>query len=76
MPMRVLAVADVYEALSSDRPYRAAYSPREALRIMREDVPRRLDPTAFTALETMLHEQPATEFGELTRVRPSLRPIK
>ena len=26
MPMRVLAVADVYEALISERPYRAAFT--------------------------------------------------
>ena len=43
MPMRLLAVADVYEALTSDRPYRRALSSDEALAIMRSDVPERLD---------------------------------
>jgi HD-GYP domain-containing protein (c-di-GMP phosphodiesterase class II) len=76
VPMRVLAVADVYEALISDRPYRAAYSPRDALEVMRSDVPQRLDPDAFAALETMLNGLVNTEFGELTGARPSLRRIK
>jgi HD-GYP domain-containing protein (c-di-GMP phosphodiesterase class II) len=51
MPMRTLAVADVYEALTSDRPYRLALSSDDALALMREDVPERIDPEAFAALE-------------------------
>ena len=53
MPMRVLAIADVYEALTSDRPYRRAHTSDEALAVMRPEVPRRLDPTAFAALELL-----------------------
>ena len=56
LPMRMLAVADVYEALTSDRPYRPARSSDKALEIMREDVPGRLDPEAFSALEGRLSE--------------------
>ena len=56
MPMRLLAVADVYEALTSDRPYRPAQTSDEALAIMRPDVPTRLDPEAFAALERLLAE--------------------
>ena len=54
MPMRLLAVADVYEALTSPRPYRPARSSDDALAIMRTDVPARLDGEAFTALERLL----------------------
>jgi HD-GYP domain-containing protein (c-di-GMP phosphodiesterase class II) len=54
MPMRVLAIADVYEALTSDRPYRRAHSSDEALAVMRREVPHRLDPAAFAALELLL----------------------
>ena len=39
MPMRLLAVADVYEALTSERPYRRAMRSDEALAIIRADVP-------------------------------------
>ena len=35
---RVLAVADVFEALTADRPYRGPMAPDEALAIMRRDV--------------------------------------
>ncbi len=52
MPMRVLAVADVYEALTAERPYRPAWSAQRALEIMRSEVPRRFDQTVFKALET------------------------
>jgi HD-GYP domain-containing protein (c-di-GMP phosphodiesterase class II) len=56
MPMRLLAVADVYEALTSDRPYRPALSSDDALAVMRADVPRRLDHEAFATLERLLAE--------------------
>ena len=54
MSMRVLAVADVYEALISERPYRPAYTPEAALELMRSDVPSRLDPEAFAALNSLI----------------------
>jgi HD-GYP domain-containing protein (c-di-GMP phosphodiesterase class II) len=76
MPMRVLAVADVYEALISDRPYRPAYPWHEALELMRPDVPERLDPLAFAALEALLRKPAVSGAGELTGARPSLRRIK
>ena len=57
VPMRVLAVADVYEALTSARPYRPALSSVQALEVMRPDVPRRLDRDAYSALEAVLEER-------------------
>jgi HD-GYP domain-containing protein (c-di-GMP phosphodiesterase class II) len=54
MPMRVLAVADVYEALTAERPYRDALSDEDALDLIRLDVPARLDADAFRALETVV----------------------
>jgi HD-GYP domain-containing protein (c-di-GMP phosphodiesterase class II) len=53
-PMRLLAVADVYEALTSERPYRRALSSDDALAIIRSEVPHRLDPDACGALERVL----------------------
>jgi HD-GYP domain-containing protein (c-di-GMP phosphodiesterase class II) len=55
LPMRVLAVADVYEALTSERPYRAALADEDALDLIRLDVPARLDPDAFRALELVVY---------------------
>jgi HD-GYP domain-containing protein (c-di-GMP phosphodiesterase class II) len=59
LPMRMLAVADVYEALTSPRPYRAAMSSHEALAVMRADVPERLDGEVFAALERLLADRDA-----------------
>jgi HD-GYP domain-containing protein (c-di-GMP phosphodiesterase class II) len=58
LPMRILAVADVYEALTSDRPYRSAWSSDQALEIMRPDVPERLDPEVFAELEAVVEDGP------------------
>ena len=54
MPMRVLAVADVYEAVTSARPYRAALSSHAALAILHAEAPARLDATAVDALDELL----------------------
>jgi putative nucleotidyltransferase with HDIG domain len=54
LPSRVLAVADVAEALSAERPYREALGPDEVLAIMRRDAGRALDARVFEALEGWL----------------------
>ena len=41
---RILCVADVFDALTSDRPYRRAYDSRDALRLMQGDSGRAFDP--------------------------------
>ncbi len=48
---RALAVADVFEALTADRPYRAPLTPETALEIMHRDVGRHLCATTLEALE-------------------------
>jgi putative nucleotidyltransferase with HDIG domain len=53
-PSRILAVADVAEALSADRPYRPALPPDQVLTILRPEASRALDPDALTALEHVL----------------------
>jgi HD-GYP domain-containing protein (c-di-GMP phosphodiesterase class II) len=52
-PARILAVADVYEALTADRPYREALAPEEAVAIMRKDVGTAFCPDAFAAIESV-----------------------
>jgi HD-GYP domain-containing protein (c-di-GMP phosphodiesterase class II) len=54
LPMRALAVADVYEALTADRPYRGPLPAEKALDIVAWEVPGRLDRAVFGALETYL----------------------
>jgi len=41
---RIFAVADVYDALTSDRPYRAALSKADALACIREGSGKHFDP--------------------------------
>jgi len=53
---RIVAAADTYDALTSDRPYRKACTPLEARKVLLEEAGRRLDPRVvsamFAALET------------------------
>jgi HD-GYP domain-containing protein (c-di-GMP phosphodiesterase class II) len=48
---RIIAVADTYDVLRTDRPYRQARTQEEAIRILREESGRRL---YFTAVEALL----------------------
>ena len=48
---RLLAVADVYDALSSERPYRAALPRETVMQIIGKDVPHALCATCFEALK-------------------------
>ena len=59
LPDRILQVADVTDALTSERPYREALSPDEGLAIMRYDAGKRLDATAFAAVESWLPDRPS-----------------
>ena len=47
---RVIAVADTFDALTTNRPYQKAHDPVEAMRIIRNLSGQRLDPTAVNAL--------------------------
>ena len=51
---RIVAVADTYDALTSDRPYRPACSDAEARRVLIEEAGARLDPRAVSALLSAL----------------------
>jgi HD-GYP domain-containing protein (c-di-GMP phosphodiesterase class II) len=47
---RILAVADAFDAITSDRPYRQARPVAEALRILQEEAGRQFDPGVVDAL--------------------------
>jgi len=53
---QILKVTDVYEALTSTRPYRPARSPEEAHRIMEEEMAPELPPEVTTAFFALLTE--------------------
>ena len=47
---RVIAVADTFDALTTNRPYQHAHTPEEAFRIIQNLAGKRLDPDAVAAL--------------------------
>lgn len=57
LPSRIVAVADVYEALTADRPYREGMSPRKALGIIVDDAGSAFDPDVVLALEGWVRER-------------------
>jgi HD-GYP domain-containing protein (c-di-GMP phosphodiesterase class II) len=60
---RIVAVADTYDALTSDRPYRHACSQAEARRVLIEEAGSRLDSRAVSALFEALDVPAASETG-------------
>jgi putative nucleotidyltransferase with HDIG domain len=59
LPERILAVADIYDALSSDRPYRKAMVEPVITSILERDRGTRLDPEALDALHAVRAERAA-----------------
>ncbi len=59
LPMRILAVADIYEALTARRPYREPLSPAAALAIIDRDIPGKLDGDVRHALGQHVHSAEA-----------------
>ena len=53
---RIVAVADVFDALTSNRPYRAARSEEEALTIMEDTVGSHFEPRVYDAFLRALPE--------------------
>jgi len=54
---RILAVADAFDALTSDRPYRRAFAVQEALRIMKNDERGRYDQVILEVLESIVKKE-------------------
>lgn len=56
MAGRIAAVADVFDALTSDRPYKSAWSQEDAMDFVRENSGAHFDPDLVMLLETKLPE--------------------
>lgn len=54
---RIIAVADVYDAMTSHRPYRPALSRREALAELRSKAGKHYDPIVVEAFEAIIHRE-------------------
>jgi HD-GYP domain-containing protein (c-di-GMP phosphodiesterase class II) len=63
---RIIAVADTFDALTTNRPYQHAHDPKDALRIIHSLSGKRLDPTAVAAI-TAIYER-----GEIRVQRPTV----
>ncbi|GAC1429373.1 MAG: hypothetical protein NVS1B11_14930 [Terriglobales bacterium] len=62
---RIIAVADTFDALTTNRPYQQAHDPKDALRIIHSLAGKRLDPIAVAALEAIYQR------GEIRIQRPN-----
>ena len=51
---RIVCVADVFDALTTDRPYRRAFTWDEALAMMAKDVGKMFDPDLFPRFERIM----------------------
>jgi putative nucleotidyltransferase with HDIG domain len=71
---RVINICDVYDALTSDRPYRKGYSIPEALYIMKE-MRNYFDPDLFPAfvngVERLLHNKEIDKMTSMIPLKPS-----
>jgi len=79
---RVIAVADTFDALTTNRPYQRAQDPVEAMRIIQNLSGQRLDPRAVAALlavfergEIRIHKQP-TQIIPLESAPPVPAPLQ
>jgi HD-GYP domain-containing protein (c-di-GMP phosphodiesterase class II) len=53
MLARIIAVADTFDAVNTNRPYQTAHDPLDALRIINSLVNKRLDPDCVAALNAV-----------------------
>jgi HD-GYP domain-containing protein (c-di-GMP phosphodiesterase class II) len=63
---RIIAVADTFDALTTNRPYQQAHDPESALRIIKNLSGKRLDPVAVAALAAIY------ERGEIQIQQPNV----
>ena len=71
LPARIVFVADAFDALTSDRPYRAPRSTREALREIRANAGTQFCAAVVAALEQVAREEPG-----LIGTPPPLRAVR
>jgi putative two-component system response regulator len=63
---RLLQIADIYDALISARPYKAAYAPPKALQILREETERGWRDPQVVDLFVRLHAEVISRIAEFT----------
>jgi len=71
---RVIAVADTFDALTTNRPYQQAHTPEQALQIIKNLAGKRLDPQAVQAL-LAVYERGEIKIQRFTIKRPIAPPL-
>ncbi|MCH8815119.1 MAG: HD domain-containing protein [Chloroflexi bacterium] len=71
MVARIAAVSDMYDAVTSDRPYRGPMSPHEALALLRSEAGRLLDRSVVEAMAELLDD-----WEDRRRTDPDLQGFK
>jgi putative nucleotidyltransferase with HDIG domain len=61
---RIISIADVYQALTSDRPYRKAFTKKEAMTILREGAGSQFDPEIVKVFLGILKKEKNRNRGE------------
>ena len=67
---RILCIADVYDALTSERSYKRAFSQLEAIEIMRREIGRQFDPTLFALFEDLVRRGTVSAPSSAQRATP------
>lgn len=67
---RILSVADVYDSLASDRPYRAGLMEGEIKKLLKEAEGSHLDPKPLSVLLSLLARRPADDRRRVPRAEP------
>ena len=73
--VRILTVADVYDALTADRVYREAWSMDRALALLDRDAGEAFDPDCVAALRSLLSAQLRQTSAAIAAPAPARRPI-
>ena len=68
MISRVIAAADIYNALTTDRPYRKAFSKEDTIQMIKEMIEIELDPDVAAALLRVIHEMPVEQPIDVEKV--------
>ena len=64
---QIVAVADTYDALTSDRPYRSRRSHDDSLQIIRDESGKQFDPQVVKAIDALMAERDKKVEAVLTR---------
>lgn len=70
---RIVAVADTYEALTTDRPYRKAQAPQKALAMIGQGAGSQFDPTVVDVFLCIWQERAA---GQGVQATPAANPVR